>query len=51
MELEPVKTLADFSEIEKRITTLSINILRLRAESDNKKLIFPEDEDRLSRFS
>ena len=43
MELEPVKTLADFSEIEKRITTLSINVLRLRAESDNKKLIFPED--------
>ncbi len=43
LELEPVKTLADFSEIEKRITTLSINILRLRAESDNKKLIFPED--------
>ena len=39
LELEPVKTLADFSEIEKRITTLSINILRLRAESDNKKLI------------
>ena len=26
LELEPVKTLADFSEIEKRITTLSINI-------------------------
>ena len=43
LELEPVKTLADFSEIEKRITTLSINILRLRAESDNKKLTFPED--------
>ena len=42
MELEPIKTLADFSEIEKRITTLSINILRLRAESENKKLIFPE---------
>ena len=43
LELEPVKTLADFSEIEKRITTLSVNILRLRAESENKKLIFPED--------
>ena len=42
LELEPVKTLADFSEIEKRITTLSINILRLRAESENKELIFPK---------
>lgn len=38
--LEPIKTLADFSEIEKRITTLSINIFRLRAESENKQLIF-----------
>ncbi len=42
LELEPIKTLADFSEIEKRITTLSINILRLRAESENKKLVFPK---------
>ncbi len=43
LELEPIKTLADFSEIEKRITTLSINILRLRAESENKEeLFFPK---------
>ncbi len=43
LELEPVKTLADFSEIEKRLTTLSVNILRLRAESESKKLIFPNN--------
>ncbi len=42
LELEPIKTLADFSEIEKRITTLSINIFRLRAESENKELFFPD---------
>ena len=43
LELEPVKTLADFSEIEKRLTTLSINISRLRAESENKKLFFSKE--------
>ncbi len=43
LELEPVKTLSDFSEIEKRITTLSLNIARLRAESENKNLIFSEN--------
>ena len=40
LELEPTKTLADFSELEKRIVTLSINIKRLRAESENKKLFY-----------
>jgi len=43
LELEPTKTLADFSELEKRLVTLSINISRLRAESENKKLIFSYD--------
>jgi adhesin transport system membrane fusion protein len=43
LELEPIKTLADFSEIEKRLTTLSINIARLRAESENKKLFFSKE--------
>ena len=43
LELEPVKTLADFSEIEKRLITLSINISRLRAESENKKLFFSKE--------
>ena len=43
LELEPIKTLADFSEIEKRLTTLSINISRLRAESENKKLFFSKE--------
>ena len=43
LELEPTKTLADFSELEKRLVTLSINISRLRAESENKKLIFSND--------
>ena len=43
LELEPTKTLADFSELEKRLVTLFINISRLRAESENKKLIFSND--------
>ncbi len=43
LELEPIKTLADFSEIEKRLTNLSINISRLRAESENKKLFFSKE--------
>ena len=43
LELEPTKTLADFSELEKRLEALSINISRLRAESENKKLIFSND--------
>ena len=43
LELEPTKTLADFSELEKRLVTLSINISRLRAESENKKLVFSND--------
>ena len=40
LELEPTKTLADFSELEKRLVTLSINISRLRAEAENKKLFY-----------
>lgn len=43
LELEPIKTLADFSELEKRVVTLSINIARLRAESDKTKLIFTNE--------
>ena len=38
LELEPIKTLSKFSELEKRLTNLSINISRLRAESDMKNL-------------
>ncbi len=40
LELEPIKSLSDFTELEKRLITLSININRLRAESDFKKLDF-----------
>ena len=40
LELEPVKSLSDFSELEKRLITLSINITRLRAESDFKQIVF-----------
>ena len=40
LELEPVKSLSDFSELEKRLVTLSINITRLRAESDFKQIVF-----------
>ncbi len=40
LELEPIKTLSDYAELEKRLTALSINITRLRAESDDKKLVF-----------
>ena len=43
LELEPVKTLSSFSELEKRLTSLSINIARLRGESDSKKPIYKED--------
>ena len=43
LELEPVKTLADYSELEKRLVTLAINIKRLRAESEKIKLIYSED--------
>ena len=43
LELEPVKTLADYSELEKRLVTLSINIKRLRAESEKIKLIYSGD--------
>ena len=42
LELEPIKTLSSFTELEKRLTTLSINISRLRAESDMKKPIYEE---------
>ncbi len=38
IELEPTKSLADFSELEKRLISLEINIIRLRAESDFKNL-------------
>ena len=43
LELEPVKTLADYTELEKRLATLSINIKRLRAESEKIKLIYSGD--------
>ncbi len=43
LELEPIKTLSSFTELEKRLTTLSINISRLRAESDMKKPIYEEN--------
>ncbi len=43
LELEPIKTLSSFSELEKRLTGLSINIARLRAESDLKKPIYKEN--------
>ena len=42
LELEPIKTLSSFSELEKRLTNLSINISRLRAESDMKSPIYEE---------
>ncbi len=42
LELEPIKTLSSFSELEKRLIGLSINISRLRAESDMKKPIYEE---------
>ena len=43
LELEPIKTLADYSELEKRLVGLSINILRLRAESEGKNLKFNKE--------
>ena len=43
LELEPIKTLSSFTELEKRLTNLSINISRLRAESDMKKPVYNED--------
>ena len=42
IELEPIKTLSNYSELEKRLINLSINISRLRAESDLKKPIYDE---------
>ena len=42
LELEPIKTLSSFSELEKRLTNLSINISRLRGESDMKTPIYEE---------
>ena len=42
LELEPIKTLSSFSELEKRLINLSINISRLRAESDMKNPIYEE---------
>ena len=43
LELEPTKTLSDFAEVEKRLVSLSINIARLRSESENKKLKFSDE--------
>lgn len=43
LELEPIKSLSDFSELEKRLTTLTINIIRLRSESEFKKPVFKEE--------
>ena len=40
LELEPIESLSNFSELEKRLSTLFINIQRLRAEADLKNLIF-----------
>ena len=45
LELEPIKTLSDYAELEKRLTALSINITRLRAESDDKKLSSDSSND------
>ncbi|MBF97094.1 MAG: Type I secretion system membrane fusion protein PrsE [Alphaproteobacteria bacterium MarineAlpha9_Bin4] len=43
LELEPIKTLSNFSELEKRLINLSINISRLRAESELKKPVYEEN--------
>ena len=43
IELEPIKTLSNYSELEKRLINLSINISRLRGESDLKKPIYEEE--------
>ena len=43
LELEPVKTLANFTELEKRLVNLSINISRLRAESELKSPVYDEN--------
>ena len=42
LELEPIKTLSNFSELEKRLINLSINISRLKAESDLKPPAYDE---------
>ena len=47
MELEPIKTLSSYSELEKRLVNLSINISRLRAESELKKPIYEVSIQRL----
>ena len=43
LELEPIKSLSNFSELEKRLTALSINITRLRAESEFKEIQFQKE--------
>ncbi len=43
LELEPIKTLANFSELEKRLINLSINISRLRGESELKRPVYEEN--------
>ena len=42
LELEPIKTLSNFSELEKELINLSINISRLKAESDLKTPAYDE---------
>ncbi len=43
LELEPTKSFSNFSELEKRLVSLEVNITRLRAEAENTKLIFKSD--------
>ncbi len=43
LELEPIKTLSNFTELEKRLINLSINISRLRGESELKSPIYEEN--------
>tara|TARA_B100000029_G_C17505199_1_gene934197 strand:- start:112 stop:1347 length:1236 start_codon:yes stop_codon:yes gene_type:complete len=42
LELEPIRTLSNFTELEKRLINLSINISRLRGESELKSPIYEE---------
>ena len=43
LELEPIESLSNFTELEKRLSSLSINISRLRAEADFKSLTFKDE--------
>lgn len=43
LELEPIESLSNFTELEKRLSSLSINISRLRAEADFTNLVFKKE--------